>query len=74
MIVIQSVGLQQEVEDDRCLPTPTLSNNKFSNISRKEAAVFTTVAVAAGLIGILCVDIHSCSTSASGIDELNALL
>ena len=33
-----------------------------------------TVAVAAGLPGILFVDIHSCSTLASGIHELNALL
>ena len=34
MIVIQPVGLSQEVEDDRCLPTSTLSNNKSSNVSR----------------------------------------
>ena len=55
------------------LPSSTLSNNKSSNISRMEGAVFTTVAIA-GLPGILFVDVHSFSTSASGIHELNALL
>ena len=35
------------------------------------AVVFTAVAVVAGL---LFVDVHSCSTSTSGIHELNALL
>ena len=46
----------------------------LSHISRKEGDVFTTVAVAARLPGILFVDVHSCSTSASGIHELNALM
>ena len=54
-------------------PHPMLSNNKSSNILRKEGAVFMTVAVA-GLPGILFVDIHSCSMSARGIHKLNALL
>ena len=39
-------------------------NDVIQNISRKEGAVFTTVAVAALLPGIMFVDVHSCSTSA----------
>ena len=74
MIVIQLVGLLQEVEDDCCIPTSTLSNMKSSHIPRKEKIVFTTVVVVTGLTGILFVDIHNCSTSTSGIYELNALL
>ena len=52
-------------------PLSTLSNNKPSYISRKERTVFTNVAAVAGLTGILFVYVHSCSTSASGIHELN---